>query len=172
MLHCASRKEQSAHRSVTADLSLLLCAAGIGALAEHAAPHWHRLEVLALDGNSSIGDSGIQTLAKKAAPLLPQLHTLRLSSTGMGDAGATALSESAVHWPRLTLLGLGHNSITERGVVGFTQVLQQGWWAGMRELHVEGNVFLVADSAEVDELKAAARALCAMHKVEGMVISV
>jgi hypothetical protein len=151
---------------------VLLCAAGIGALAEHAAQHWHRLEVLALDGNISIGDSGIQTLAEKAAPLLPQLHTLRLSSTGMGDVGATALSESAVHWPRLTLLGLGHNSITERGLVGFTQVLRQGWWAGMRQLHVEGNAFLVSESDEVAQLKAAACELCVMHKVEEMVISV
>jgi Ran GTPase-activating protein (RanGAP) involved in mRNA processing and transport len=99
-------------------------------------------------------------LCEVAAPLLPQLHTLQLRDTGLGDEGASAIAAAAEHWPRITLLGSGSNMLTEQGLVGLTAVLERGWWAGLLQLDLQGNNFMNIGSQELQQLRAAAELHC------------
>lgn len=116
------------------------------------------LEVLNLDGNQQLGDAAVTALPEAACrnggSFLPNLHTLQLRSTGIGDAAAVALSCAAPQWPKLVLLGLGDNRITDEGAQGLIQTLKTGRWPDMLQLDLQGNAFLVLDYDVVVQLPA------------------
>jgi hypothetical protein len=87
---------------------------------------------LYLSGNEAIGDSGVAALAaalKTASRLTnsqPVIHTLDLSSCGVGDAGAEALANAIEGNPGcIRVLDLSNNKITDEGAASLGRALQQ-----------------------------------------------
>lgn len=119
------------------------------------------LEVLNLDGNQQLGDAAITALTEAAvtagrdsSSFMPNVHTLQLRNTGIGDRGAAALVQAAAQWPKLILLGLGENRITDEGAQGLIEVLKAGCWPELMQLDLRGNAFLVLDYVVVVQLPA------------------
>ena len=89
--------------------------------------HLMGLEDLRLSNNSRLGDAGASTLAELIADgsqSLPKLDLLYLDSTGMGDAGVSAITQSlgVASSPPLTKLIIGDNLFGPRAQRELTMV--------------------------------------------------
>jgi len=89
---------------------------------------------LYLSGNEAIGDSGAAAIAAalKTSPRIslsqPVIHTLDLSSCGIGDTGVEALATAIEANPGCVLvLDLSNNRITDEGAVMLARALQQSY---------------------------------------------
>lgn len=102
-------------------------------------PAWPRLKHIDLKGTPIGPDGYPQLCGAITAKHMPQLHTLQLEDTGMGDIGARLVFSALGCLPTLSLLNLSRNPFGEKGLAPLqhkpaarTHLVV----AGLKELHM------------------------------------